>query len=296
MNINMKYYIVTICAIFIALGVGILVGFNLNYDQALSKQQSEVLESFNAEFDTLKEKNKNLQQELNNLNGNLEDIKLYVDSNINALTENVLTDKNTGIILTSENNDYSEDIEKIITDANGTLAFNILIKDNINEEEKLTELSKELNKTFKTSEDVIKYIVSSLNSTKGYEQLYALENLGVIKINNIDENKYQDFDSVVLLGELTGDDEKDLKEKFATKEKLIIDNLKELNKYLVAATQKDSPIDILKLYSQNDISTIDNINEGIGKVSLTTLLKNQNMVGNYGESEVAKEIIAYKNN
>ena len=35
MNINMKYYIVTICAIFIALGVGILVGFNLNYDQAL---------------------------------------------------------------------------------------------------------------------------------------------------------------------------------------------------------------------------------------------------------------------
>ena len=60
MNINMKYYIVTIGAIFIALGVGILVGFNLNYDQALSKQQSEVLESFNTEFDDLKNKNKNL--------------------------------------------------------------------------------------------------------------------------------------------------------------------------------------------------------------------------------------------
>lgn len=296
MNINMKYYIVTICAIFIALGVGILVGFNLNYDQALSKQQSEVLESFNTEFDNLKEKNKTLQSNLNNLKNNLEDIKLYVDSNINVLIENVLTDKNTGIILTSENNDYSEDVEKVITDSNGTLAFNILIKDNISDEEKLAELSKELNKTFKTSEDVIKYIVSSLNSTKGYEQLYALENLGVIKINNINENKYQDFDSVVLLGELTGNDEKELKEKFDTKEKLVIDNLKESNKYLVAATQKDGDIDILKLYSQNNISTIDNINEGIGKVSLITLLKNQNIVGNYGESEIAKEIIAYKNN
>ena len=67
MNINMKYYIVTIGAIFIALGVGILVGFNLNYDQALSKQQSEVLESFNTEFEALKDKNKTLQSQINDL-------------------------------------------------------------------------------------------------------------------------------------------------------------------------------------------------------------------------------------
>ena len=38
MNINMKYYIVTIASIFLALGIGIIVGFNLNYDQELSKQ------------------------------------------------------------------------------------------------------------------------------------------------------------------------------------------------------------------------------------------------------------------
>ena len=82
MNINMKYYIVTIGAIFIALGVGILVGFNLNYDQALSKQQSEVLESFNTEFDDLKEKNKNLQSEIDVLNGDIETVREYIDNNI----------------------------------------------------------------------------------------------------------------------------------------------------------------------------------------------------------------------
>ena len=84
MNINMKYYIVTIGAIFIALGVGILVGFNLNYDQALSKQQSEVLESFNTEFDDLKNKNKNLQSEIDNLNGDVNTLKSYVDKNVNS--------------------------------------------------------------------------------------------------------------------------------------------------------------------------------------------------------------------
>lgn len=293
MNINMKYYIVTIGAIFIALGVGILVGFNLNYDQALSKQQSEVLESFNTEFEDLKDKNKNLQAKIESLNGEVEATREYIDKNVDVLTADVLTDKNTGIILTSENNDYSEEIEKLIINANGKVSFNIVIKDNISDKEKLDNLSKDLNKTFKSSQDVINYIISSLGSTKGYDQLYALEDLGVIKINNIDEKKYQDYDSVVLLGELTG---KDAKEKFNAKEKLVLEGLKEENKYLVAVSQSDSNSEILKLYSQNNISTIDNINEGMGKVSLTTLLKNQNIVGNYGNSDLAKELIAYENN
>lgn len=291
MNINMKYYIVTICAIFIALGVGILVGFNLNYDQALSKQQSEVLESFNTEFESLKVKNKNLHSQIEDLNGELDTIKEFVDKNIDALTQDVLTDKNTGIILTSENNDYSEIVEDLIKKANGTVSFNIIVKDNINKEDKLSEISMSLNKTFESSSDVINYIVECLNSAKNYDQLYALENLGVIKINNLDEKKYQDYDSVVLLGELTG---KDAKIKFDQKEKIILNKLKENNKYLVAANQSKSDNTILKLYSENNISTIDNINEGIGKVSLTNLLKNQNVVGHYGTSDVSTEIIAYE--
>ena len=218
MNINMKYYIVTIGAIFIALGVGILVGFNLNYDQALSKQQSEVLESFNTEFEYLKDKNKNLHSQIEDLNGELDTIKEFVDKNIDALTQDVLTDKNTGIILTSENNDYSEIVEDLIKKANGTVSFNIIVKDNINKEDKLSEISMSLNKTFESSSDVINYNVECLNSAKNYDQLYALENLGVIKINNLDEKKYQDYDSVVLLGELTG---KDAKIKFDQKEKII---------------------------------------------------------------------------
>ena len=291
MNINMKYYIVTICAIFIALGVGILVGFNLNYDQALSKQQSEVLESFNTEFESLKDKNKNLHSQIEDLNGELDTIKEFVDKNIDALTQDVLTDKNTGIILTSENNDYSEIVEDLIKKANGTVSFNIIAKDNINKEDKLSEISMSLNKTFESSSDVINYIVECLNSAKNYDQLYALENLGVIKINNLDEKKYQDYDSVVLLGELTG---KDAKIKFDQKEKIILNKLKENNKYLVAANQSKSDNTILKLYSENNISTIDNINEGIGKVSLTNLLKNQNVVGHYGTSDVSTKIIAYE--
>ena len=58
MHINMKYYVVSIGAIFIALGIGMLVGFNLNYDQELSKQQATIIEdldkkSVSVEYDKI---------------------------------------------------------------------------------------------------------------------------------------------------------------------------------------------------------------------------------------------------
>ena len=53
MHINMKYYIVSIGAIFISLGIGILVGYNLNYDQELSKQQASVISDLDNKFDLL---------------------------------------------------------------------------------------------------------------------------------------------------------------------------------------------------------------------------------------------------
>ena len=51
MQITMKYYIVSIGAIFIALGIGMLVGFNLNYDQEMSKQQANIISDLDKKFD-----------------------------------------------------------------------------------------------------------------------------------------------------------------------------------------------------------------------------------------------------
>ena len=131
MNINMKYYIVTIGSIFLALGIGIIVGFNLNYDQELSKQQSEVLSQFEEKFDSLNEEKSDLNKQIDSLNEKYDKLKTYVSQNYNLLITNALTDRNTGIIITNEKNDYSEEIENLIKDADGHLAFNIVVRDTI---------------------------------------------------------------------------------------------------------------------------------------------------------------------
>ena len=55
MHINMKYYIVSIGAIFLALGIGILVGFNLNNNEEMNKQQAAIIEQLDEEFSSIKE-------------------------------------------------------------------------------------------------------------------------------------------------------------------------------------------------------------------------------------------------
>ena len=115
----MKYYIVSIGAIFISLGIGILVGYNLNYDQELSKQQASVISDLDKKFDSLKVTNDNLEKSLADLSDDYDEAITFINDNINSLVGERLTDKNIGIISTNQENDYTQEIDDIITTSNG---------------------------------------------------------------------------------------------------------------------------------------------------------------------------------
>ena len=127
MHINMKYYIVSIGAIFISLGIGILVGYNLNYDQELSKQQASVISDLDNKFDTLKVTNDNLEKSLADLNDDYDKAITFINDNVNSLVVDRLTDKNIGIISTNQDTDYTQEINEIINTANGNVAFDIIL-------------------------------------------------------------------------------------------------------------------------------------------------------------------------
>lgn len=141
MHINMKYYIVSIGAIFIALGIGMLVGFNLNYDQELSKQQATIINNLDTKFENLKSKNDKLEQDLSSLTKDYDASINYINQNVDKLIADELSEKNIGIISTNENNDYTKKLEDTIVKANGSVSFNISIKNNINNVNKIEEVS-----------------------------------------------------------------------------------------------------------------------------------------------------------
>ena len=77
------------------------------------------------------------------------------------------------------------------------------------------------------------------------------------------------------------------------KEKNIISKLKSDKKYLVAVQREASNSKFLKLCSDSKISTIDNIDSEIGKISLSMLIKDESIVGNYGTGENVTDLMPF---
>ena len=290
MHINMKYYIVSIGAIFISLGIGILVGYNLNYDQELSKQQAGIIQDLDKQFNTLKETNDTLEKSLEAVKGDYDKAIDFINENVDSLVTNRLENKSIGIISTNQDNNYTSEIEDIITKASGNVAFDIVLRNNIYDEEKLEELSSKLNQEFKSTKDIMLYIEKALSENNANEKLKNLETLEIITINKLNDN-YQNYDSVVLAG---GNNGKSGKEQYEKIDKVLIDTLKDKEKNIVGVQQSNAKFSYIDLYSENKISTVDNVEEGIGKLSLVMLLQDSSVAGKFGVLEESEAILPYK--
>jgi hypothetical protein len=286
----MKYYIVSIGAIFIALGIGMLVGFNLNYDQEMSKQQANIISDLDKKFDNLKEKNDTLEQDLAKMTEEYNKSIEFIDANFDKILVNELLDKNIGVISTNQSEDYTRDIEETIVKANGNIAFNIAIKNTIYDEKKLEEVSTKLGLEIKDANDIVTYILDSLNSTDAKVKLASLEELELIKVNDIN-NEYMSYDSVVLAG---GSDSKTSKDDFEKIDKFLISKLKEEKKSVVGVQKSTTTNSYIELYSNEKISTVDNIENKSGKLAMVMLLKDSSILGNYGILDTAQSILPYQ--
>lgn len=290
MHINMKYYIVTIGAIFIALGIGIIVGFNLNYDQELSEQQAVVISDLDKRFEELKTKNDKLEDSLVKLNKDYDEVVEFINQSTDKIIVDVLADKNIGIISTNENNDYNNEVSETLAKATANVAFDIVIKDDILDKNKYVEISNYLETEIKSSDELINFIVDSLSIEGKKDKLIYLQDAGIITINSISDSYYS-YESVVITG---GSESKDREENYKNIDKVLIPKLKEKNKYLVGVQNTNVKLSYIDLFKEEKISTIDNVNEGVGKVSLVLELENTKTYGNYGRLESADSLMPLK--
>lgn len=289
MHINMKYYIVTIGAIFISLGIGMLVGFNLNYDQELSKQQSEVINDLDTKFDELRNTNNDLEEKLKSLNLSYDKTIDFINDNVDKLIPQELENQNIGIISTNGSTDVNYAEEAIIK-ANGNISFNINFTSNITDESLLNKLSQETKTDIKNSQQLIGYVLDTLKSEGAQQKLQTLENLGLVDVRSL-KSDYMNTTSVVLSGE---GKTKDFKSEFENLDKILIDKLKSEDKYIVGIETTDTKSSYIELYSESKIATVDNINQGSGQLALVLALKDGKVTGSFGIGDNAKNLIPYK--
>ena len=289
MHINMKYYIVTIGAIFISLGIGMLVGFNLNYDQELSKQQTDIINDLDEKFENLKNTNNDLEGKLKSLNLSYDKTIDFINDNVDKLIPEELSNQNIGIISTNGSTDINY-AQEAIKKANGNVLFNINFTDKVTDENLLNKLSQQTKSEIKNTEELIIYVLEALKNDGAQEKLQPLQDLGLLDIRSINSD-YMNATSIVLSGD---GKTKDFKSEFENLDKILIEKLKSEEKYIIGVETTDTKSSYIGLYSENKIATVDNINQGSGQLALILALKDGNVIGNFGIGDGAESLIPYK--
>lgn len=284
MFINMKYYITTISAIFIALGIGILIGFNLNSKDILSSQQANLIEQMDKKVVKVKSENEILQSTVKSLTEKNEDMNKYMEKTYGKIIEGRLVGKNIGILQTTEDY-FFEGIQNLPKEAGAGIAYEAVLKDKVNEVNDFAKLSQELNVEIKDKKALINLIIESLSDkVKNQQRLDYFTAQGYIEIKSISDTPVSVQGLVILGGSETKNEE-----KLKNIDKNVIDICREKGIMALGAERTDSKASYIEFYKQNKISTIDNVDELMGRISMVVVLQGEK--GHYGIKETSQDLM-----
>lgn len=286
MHINMKYYIVSIGAIFLALGIGILIGFNLNNNEELSKQQASIIEQLDEEFNDIKEENNTLKNDLKETDKKYDALINYVNENADSLMSGSLSGKKVAVVSTYGRTENVDKLKEIVNSYDGSVAFELIFNKEITDTEIIKQAAEKTGEKFKTTGDVVDYVFDIIKRGNA-ETLAPLEELKMIDINS-ENGDIANFSSVLISA---ASESSDSAKQFNGLDKFVVSKLKSENKYVVEAQTTGAKTSYVEQYAKNKAATVDNIDEKTGVFSLVALVQDENLVGNFGRLDTASSLI-----
>lgn len=286
MHINMKYYIVSIGAIFLALGIGILVGFNLNNNEEMNKQQAAIIEQLDEEFNSIQEENDTLSSDLKNTDKKYNALVEYVNENADALMSGSLSGKKIAVVSTYGRTENVDKLKEIVNHYDGSVSFELIFNKEITDKELIKQAAEKTGEKFKSTEDVVNYVFDIVKRGNA-ESLAPLEELKMIDLNSENED-IANFSSVVISA---SSESSDPAKQFNELDKFVVSKLKSENKYVVEAQATGAKTSYVEQYAKNKAATVDNIDEKTGVLSLVALIQDENLVGNFGRLDTASSLI-----
>lgn len=276
MHINFKYFIVSIGAIFLALGVGILIGTSMGSSVDIQKQNAAIVTDIDKQFKQLKEKDDKLTETNKNLLAKIDNIKDFIAENESLLSDQKLSGKKLTLISFNEKANV-DSVKNALTNAGASIELDIQIKDEVLNTTNLEKINTKLSQKFTKKEEVISYIANAIKNSSDTSSLASLEELGLIKVK-ANNGTYDTVNAILVFNGSTSSG----KTKFPSLIKPILDQIKE-DKYTVAIATSGENVG-LKEFSKIKVSSIDNIDEAAGRVSLIDLLASSNIIGSFGNS------------
>ena len=283
MHINFKYFIVSIGAIFLALGVGILIGTSMGSSVDIQEQNAAIVTDIDKQFKQLKEKDDKLTETNKNLLAKIDNIKGFIADNESLLSDQKLSGKKLALISFNEKANV-DSVKNALTKAGASIELDIQIKDEVLNTTNLEKINTKLSQKFTKKEEVISYIANAIKNSSDTSSLASLEELGLIKVR-ANNGTYDTVNAILVFNGSTSSG----KTKFPSLIKPILDQIKE-DKYTVAIATSGENVG-LKEFSKIKVSSIDNIDEAAGRVSLIDLLASSNIIGSFGNSPEGDKLL-----
>ncbi|WP_417202899.1 copper transporter [Acetoanaerobium sticklandii] len=281
MFINIKYFIVTIAAVFFSLGIGIMIGFNLNNSEIFTQQQIKLVDDMDKKLNELRVKNDEMNNQLVEKDKSLEIYNEFVNSYYEDLIKDRLIEKNLLIIQTTDDYFFS-DITQWAAISGASIHSYLTINSDNFKSLSIAQYPDLFTEENLDSDKLFNYIIN-LISENNTLKLSELEQLGILKIVSTSNNQ-EPFNQVVLLG---GELEES-KEKVEKVDLALARSISSKNIPIVFAEESNANYSSVEQFKNIKISTVDNVDQAMGRISLSVVLSGVD--GNYGIKDTASKL------
>ncbi|RKO66784.1 copper transporter [Desulfofundulus salinus] len=284
MIINLRYHIASLVAVFLALGLGILVGSTMLGNDALTKQQKQLADKLMVQMEQLREKNEAVEARANALEMDNQKQKQFEKQVLPVLVRDRLTGYRLAII---ETNSYGfpddliatlrlagAEVESITTVLNG---FYINGQDQT--------LQRQLGWSNLTNEQLTTRLAGEIarGLVKGKSKvLDVLVEENLIKITG---NYGVPLDGVIIIG---GSQDRDMV-RVQTLDLPLIDTLLQYKIPVYGVEETNVLYSYMPDYQKKRITTVDNIDTIPGQVALVIALTGK--PGHYGVKPTAQKLL-----
>lgn len=286
MVIDIRTHLIALVAVFLALGLGVLIGISLIGGQSITRHQVAQLQS---EFGQLRGRNQTLQTEIGTLQQSLSFDKRLASSTEPLLLAGRLSGNTVDLVVTDPKAQISG-LEQAITDAGGTVGAVVQVN---NQATFSPELDKALVAWFKTNDpgailaadpwpQVAAALAQGLAAGNSQGLVELLSHYGILHLQG---NVRLALEDLILVGgqqtpHTSGELDFDLP---------FLAALKSTNVSVVAGEMSTVPISDITGYEAEGVSTVDDLDLLPGQEA--AILALSGMQGHYGIKDTAQHLL-----
>lgn len=286
--VDLKYHITSIVAIFLALGLGILIGSSIVGDNLLVDQQKKIIDRLEEQFYVLRDRDKKLEADNEYKDTIIRNYENYSQTVLPLLVAGRLEGYKVAVIVTGDS-EVPAGMAGTLSTAGAAVVSKTVVLANMNLES--AEVRKVLVEFYNlkedTSRDTLRHYVAvsvaaAISGQADPSVISFLEQNNLVKFSGVNSIP---VNGVILLGGANNLNSY-LAESF---DQGLIAYFNNEGIKVFGVEQSQVGHSYIPVYQQNNISTVDNIDLSPGQISLILAMEGE--TGNYGIKATAQKFM-----